>query len=387
MASPANAFAATLDRSALALALGSVIKAVESGVVIPILAHVLISASDGAVTVTACNLDQNVTTSVAADVDQPGTITLPGKALHDIARKLPADARVTIRVETDKPGTALIQSGRSRFSLPSLPERDYPTLLDEGMTGPAYAIELAGGVLADLIGRCEFAISSEETRYYLNGIYAHVIEAEAGPTLRFVATDGHRLARIDTTHATGLDPTMPGVILPTKGVELFSAAAKIAGDAKVILELTPTKARLKLGNSGQIVTKLIDGTYPDYARVVPTQFARESYTATLGLAAMLERVGAVSAEKTRRVKCTFEADKITASLFNVDDGSTAADEVDAELTGEPLEIGFNARFFADILKYSRGDTVRVRLGSNAGDPVVITDKTDTALYVLMPMRI
>ena len=264
---------------------------------------------------------------------------------------------------------------------------DFPALLDTDMAGPTYAIELTGSVLANLIGRCRFAISTEETRYYLNGIHVHVIEGETGPALRFVATDGHRLARITTTHAAGLDPAMPGIILPTKGVELFAAAAAVAGDAKVILELAHSKARLKLGNAGQIVTKLIDGTFPDYVRATPTQFARTANVATLAFAAMLERVGTISEEKTRRVKCSFEPDRIVVSLHNHGDSSEAEDEVDAELTGNPLEIGFNARYLSDILKFSGGDTVCVRLGADAGQAAVITDKTGTALYVLMPMRI
>ena len=375
------ALALTIERKALLPALATAVQAVESRTTIPVLNHLLLVAEDGTLTITGTNLDQETAVRVAADIAETGAITLEARQLHDVVRKLPADAAIAIKAGAN--GRASVAAGRSRFQMPTYPREDFPVFTAGDFP---HRFEIAGSVLATMLGRLQFAISTEETRYYLNGIYTHVVEVDGEPTLRMVSTDGHRLARLDTPHAAGLDASMPGVIIPRKAVEVFKHLAAAADKAPVSVEVSGSKIRLSAGNVAT-ASKLIDGTFPDYARVIPTDFRRTATAPTLALIEALGRVAVLSGEKVRGVKLSFAPDTVEIALRNADDGAEAQDSLDIALDGEPLEIGFNAKFLSEVLAQVGSDTVKINLGQDAGQAAVIGDKLAEGLFVLMPLRI
>ncbi len=370
-----------IDRATLLPALATALQAVASRNTIPVLTHFLLRASGSDLVITGTNLDLQTTVRVDADVASHGTFTVEAKALRDIVRKLPADAIVSIKASA--PGRATVSSGRSRFQMPTLELEAFP---DFALSAFTHTFELAGSILSTMLGRLQFAISTEETRYYLNGVFAHVVEVDGAPTLRMVSTDGHRLARLDTPHAVGLELGMPGVIIPRQAVEVFKRLAADTDKAPVTIELSPTKIRISAGDVAT-ASKLIDGTFPDYARVIPTNFARTATAPTLALIEALDRVSTVSGEKMRGVKLSFSDETVGITLRSNDFGTEAQDTIDIELDGDALEIGFNAKYLSEILAQSGGDTVKIKLGSDAGQSAVIGDKLAEGLFVLMPMRI
>jgi len=252
----------TLERAALLKALGHVHRVVERRTTIPILSNILFAADGSSVLLKATDLDLEVTDKLPADVGQPGATTLPAHILYEIVRKLPEGAQVSLDVTGDG-AQLLLRSGRSRFQLQALPESDFPDLAAGDFT---HRFTLAAADLKKLIDKTQFAISNEETRYYLNGIFVHTMDVGGKTMLRAVATDGHRLARIEMAAPAGA-AGMPGVIIPRKAV---TEVQKLIEDqeAAVTVEISPTKARFSFGDV-VLITKLIDGTFPDYARVIP----------------------------------------------------------------------------------------------------------------------
>lgn len=379
-----------IERAALMQALNAAIGAVSSKSTIPVLTHFLLDAEGDSLVVTGTNLDTQTTVVAPAQVTTPGRITVPAKALHEIVRRTREGAEISIEVDPIKLRT-VVAAGRSRFTLPSYAAEDFPKFTDNGSTDIgefSQSFEIAGSILSNMIGKCWFAISTEETRYYLNGIYCHALEVDGVPTLRFVATDGKKLARIDTARASGLTLNDPGVIFPRKTVELIKKAADEAGEAMVTIEHSQRVMRATVG-SVAIISKLIEGTFPDYVRVIPTSFAREAVAPTVGLIESVLRVSPLAAEdnaRNRGVKLEFEEGQLKISAHDVD-GSDARDELDIDLEGEPLTIGFAARFLSDTLAQVGSDTVRIKLGTDATQPAVIGDKLAEALFVLMPYRV
>ncbi|PWB82580.1 MAG: DNA polymerase III subunit beta, partial [Methylocystaceae bacterium] len=252
----------TIERAALLRALGHVHRVVERRTTIPILANVLIDAKAGALLLKATDLDLEITERAAADVAQDGATTLPAHTLYDIVRKLPEGAQVSLEA-TGEQGQLLLRSGRSRFHLQSLPESDFPDVTSGDFS---HRFSLPPADLKKLIEKTQFAISSEETRYYLNGIFLHSTEVEGHLLLRAVATDGHRLARVELPAPAG-SAGMPGVILPRKAVAEIQRLGEDAQGA-VAIELSTNKMRFSFGET-VLTTKLIDGTFPDYGRVIP----------------------------------------------------------------------------------------------------------------------
>ena len=256
----------TLERTALLKSLGHVHRVVERRTTIPILSNVLLSASGGGLQLKATDLDLEVTETTPADVGQPGATTLPAHTLYEIVRKLPDGAQVSLESGQENghdSGQLQLRSGRSRFSLQSLPESDFPDLAAGELS---HSFKLGAGELKRLLDKTQFAISNEETRYYLNGVFLHVTEVDGKSLLRAVATDGHRLARLETPAPAGA-AGMPGVIVPRKAV---AEVQKLIEDpeAEISIELSSAKIRFTLG-SVVLTSKLIDGTFPDYARVIP----------------------------------------------------------------------------------------------------------------------
>ena len=374
----------TIERAALLPALSAVLKAVETRNTIPILGNLLLTAGDDALTIAGTDLDIQVEATVPAAVEARGTITVPAQAFHDLVRKGPEKAKFRLAPGA-APGSFTINAGRARATVPTLPAEDFPLLVDLKNASYAYTLDLEGATLAGMIGRCDFAISTEETRYYLQGIYCHAVEVDGAPMLRLVATDGHRLARISTGAVGGLDAAMPGVIIPRKACGLIKGLAENADSERLRIDIARNAIRVEAA-SATITSKLIDGTFPDYARVIPIGGDREARVPAKAMGKILDFVATMGLDKIRSVKLDFEADLLSVSLRNTEGGDTC-DELEIELQGAPITAGFNARYLAEILDKSGGDTARLRLGPDASSPILIGDRLDEALFVLMPMRI
>ncbi len=367
----------TIERSAFLKALTHVQSVVERRNTIPILSNVLLQAADGALKLTATDLDIEIIESVSAEVGQSGAATVPAHMLYDIVRKLPDGAQL----ELDKAGDGQrvsIFAGKSRFSLQALPPEDFPDLA-AGDFPNAFAI--ATNDLKGLIEKTRFAISTEETRYYLNGIYLH--EVAAHNVLRAVATDGHRLAQAQIARPEGAKG-MPGVIVPRKTVlevvKLFEGH-----DGNVEVSLSGSKIRFAAGDL-VLTSKLIDGTFPDYERVIPRNNDKTMELDTKAFAAAVDRVSTISMEKGRAVKLQLSANKVTLTVNNPDSGS-AEEEVACSYEADPIDIGFNSRYLMDVAAQMKSDGMLFQL-ADAGSPTIIRDPSDEkALYVLMPMRV
>jgi len=299
--------------------------------------------------------------------------------LYDIVRKLPDGAQVSLEMSGDA-GQILIRSGRSRFNLQALPESDFPDLASGDM---GHRFTLGAADLKRLIEKTQFAISTEETRYYLNGIYLHTMESGGRAVLRAVATDGHRLARVETD-APAAAAGMPGVIIPRKAVAEIIKLIDDAGE-QITVELSPNKIRLALGTV-VLTSKLIDGTFPDYQRVIPAGNDKRLVVDKGDFAAAVDRVSTISSERGRAVKMALSDGRLTLSVTNPDSGS-AIEEIEVDYDAPPIDIGFNARYLLDIAGQLEGDTALFML-ADPGSPTLIQDREGaSALYVLMPMRV
>jgi DNA polymerase-3 subunit beta len=367
---------ATVERATLLKCLGHVQSVVERRNTIPILSNVLIEAVPDGLRMMATDLDLQVVEQVPAQVAQPGATTVSAHTLFDIARKLPDGAQVELSVDG---GKMTVVAGRARFSLATLPRDDFPIIAE---TDLPTRFSLPAATLKQIIDKTRFAISTEETRYYLNGIFLHA-PAGGKPSLRAVATDGHRLARVELDQPEGA-AGMPDVIVPRKCVgEVRKLLDEVDGDVE--MSLSGSKIRFRLGNA-VLTSKLIDGTFPDYSRVIPTANDRLLKIDTKSLSEGVDRVAAIASEKTRAVKLALDRDRVTLSVTSPENG-TAAEEVPADYGSQPFEVGFNARYLLDILGEIEGDQVEVHLADAAAPTLIREDAKSPALYVLMPMRV
>ncbi|MEE8230549.1 MAG: DNA polymerase III subunit beta [Qipengyuania citrea] len=372
---------ATIERATLLRCLSHVQSVVERRNTIPILSNVLIEAEgDNSLRVMATDLDLQVIEHMEANVDSAGAITVSAHLLFDIARKLPEGSQVSLEAAENR---MAIKAGRSRFSLPTLPRDDFPVIVEGDLPT---SFELPAKTFADLIDRTRFAISTEETRYYLNGIFFHVSD-DNEPVLRAAATDGHRLARFTLPRPDGAEG-MPDVIVPRKAVAELRKLLDESLDGNVQIDLSASKVRFTLGGEGGVVltSKLIDGTFPDYSRVIPTGNDKLLKLDPKSFHEGVDRVATIATEKTRAVKMGLDRDKVTLTVTSPDNG-TATEEVPAEYSSDGFEIGFNAGYLKDILTQIDADTVEIHL-ADAGAPTLIRkDENSPALYVLMPMRV
>ncbi|APR52390.1 DNA polymerase III subunit beta [Sphingomonas koreensis] len=365
---------ATIERATLLRGLSHVQSVVERRNTIPILSNVLIEASaEGSLRLMATDLDLQIDETVPAAVDQAGAITVSAHTLFDIARKLPEGSQVEL---TAAEGKIKINAGRAKFELGTLPRDDFPVIA-EGELPTVF--ELSAEILKQIIDKTRFAISTEETRYYLNGIFLHV----ADDTLKAAATDGHRLARVTVARPDGAE-SMPDVIVPRKCVaELRKLLDEV--DGSVGVSLSGSKIRFDLG-AAILTSKLIDGTFPDYSRVIPTGNDKILKIDPKSFMEGVDRVSTIATEKTRAVKMALDRDRITLSVTSPDNG-TAAEDVPGEYAAQPFEIGFNSRYLMDILGQVEGDLVEVHLADAAAPTLIRENDKSPALYVLMPMRV
>lgn len=368
----------SIDRAALLRSLSHVQSAVERRNTIPILANVLMKAEDGVLALSTTDMDMEITESVAAQVSTPGATTAPAATLFDIVKKLPDDAQIELSLN-ESGNQMSVKSGRSNFRLACLPAGDFPEI---GQGDLPNSFSLPAADFRALIDRTRFAMSTEETRYYLNGIYLHATEANGINVLRAVATDGHRLARFEMPLPDGA-AEMPGIIIPRKAVAELRKLIEEAGDA-IQVSLSENKIRFTFDHI-ILTSKLIDGTFPDYGRVIPDGNDKVVEIDPKTFTSAIDRVSTISDGKSRAVKITFNGKTMTLSANSPEAGSATED---VEVNGEQnIEIGFNARYLLDITSQIEGDACRLTLADSAS-PTIIEDVGDTAsLYVLMPLRV
>lgn len=367
-----------IDRSVLLKSLGHVQSVVERRGTIPILSNVKLEAKDGALHLTATDMDIAVIEKVTAAIDKPGAITVPAHTFYEIVRKLPEGAQIEIAAAGD--GKVTIRSAQSRFSLSSLPVEEFPVMA-EGDLPHSFTLPVKDCIL--LIDKARFAMSTEETRYYLNGIYVHPSETEGAKTLRAVATDGHRLARVEVALPAGAS-SMPGVIIPRKAINEFRKLLE-ENISEVNIALSESKIRFTCGNA-ILVSKLIDGTFPDYERVIPVGNDKPMEVDGKLFSQAVDRVSVISSEKSRGVKLSVEKGKLTLSASSPEHG-TATEELEVNYGAEPIETGFNSRYLLEMMDQVEGDMVQFVL-ADASSPALVRDAADVGtLYVIMPMRV
>jgi len=367
---------ATIHRTDLLKTLSHVQSVVERRNTIPVLSNILIDAAEGRMIVSATDLDLQVKETVQATVDRAGRTTVSAHLLYDIVRKMP-DGEITIDEEA---GRMLVRAGRARFSLPTLPAEDFPEIATGDMP---HTFTIHSKELARIIQSVRFAMSTEETRYYLNGIFMHIRNLPEGKDLAAVATDGHRLSLMSIALPEGSE-NVPDVIVPKKCV---AEVGKIVDtiDVPVVISVSDRKIRFDLGGL-VFVSKVIDGTYPDYRRVIPSDNDKTIVVNADDLAEGIDRCSCVATEKTRAIKIGVEKGKLVLSVTSPENG-TATEEVEADYAGAAMEIGFNSRYLLDILQRSPGQDVEI-LMKDAAAPTLLRRKGATdSLCVLMPMRV
>lgn len=370
-----------IDRNALLRTLSHAQSVVERRNTIPILNNVKLEVADGKLSLAATDMELGLQeTSDADPASEAGSATAPAHTLHDIVRKLPDGSQVEIALDQDGE-RMVVRAGRSTFRLAVLPIADFPSLADGEMP---VGFSMAARDLRTLIDRTRFAISTEETRYYLNGIYLHAADHEGVRVLRAVATDGHRLARAEAPLPDGADG-MPGVIVPRKAIAELRKLLDEAGDKDVAVSLSETKIRFSMDNV-VLTSKLIDGAFPDYERVIPSGNDKFVKLDRQAFKDAVDRVSTIATEKSRAVKLALQPGVITVSATNAEAGA-ASEDIEADYAAESMEIGFNSRYLLDIASQMEGDIAELSFADPAA-PTILKDTADaSALYVLMPMRV
>lgn len=368
----------TIELSDFLGALSHVQSVVERRNTIPILSNVLLRAGKGALTLVTTDMDLEINESVAANVSKEGATTVPAHTLHDIVRKLPEGSSVELSMNAE--GTQMtVKAGRSQFKLGCLPTADFPQI-GAGELPSGFAIPAAD--LRALIDRTKFAMSTEETRYYLNGIYLHEAEHDGVKVLRAVATDGHRLARFEMPLPEGAKG-MPDVIIPRKTI---GELRKLADEAADSINISLSKSKIQFAFDHVVLTsKLIDGTFPDYQRVIPQNNTKFVELDPKAFTRAIDRVSTISDGKSRAVKITLQGKAMTISANSPESGS-ATEEMEVNGTTD-IEIGFNAKYVLDITSQIEGEGCRLAFNDPAS-PTIIQDNSDpSSLYVIMPLRV
>jgi DNA polymerase-3 subunit beta len=369
----------SIERAALLKSLSHVQNVVERRTTIPILSNVRLQGEDGELALTATDMDLSLLARETAQIATPGTTTVSAHLLFDIVRKLPEGSEVVLE---QAPGATelTLTAARSVFNLPSLPADEFPAMGEEQLD---VRFEMPAEHLARLIDKTRFAISTEETRYYLNGIHLHATRQGAASTLRGVATDGHRLARVELALPAGAEQ-IPAVIVPRKTVNEVRKLIDGVAD-NITVGVSPGRIQFMVDRA-MLISRLIDGTFPDYERVIPAGNERIALVAAKPFADAVDRVATISTEKARAVKLAFADGRATVSAVSVEAGR-ATEELDADYTAPALEIGFNARYILDMMSQVSGSEVRLEM-ANAAAPTLVRDPGDeSTIYVLMPMRV
>lgn len=357
----------TIEQKQLDALLGRVTKAVEGRNTIPILSNVLLVADGNTITAIATDLDVEVSSTAEAHVEQSGSTTVQAGTLQSIVKKLSKGKLVTLEYDA---GTLKVSSGRSNLTLSSLPVEDFPRVANDEYKATFNAEQHEIKRMLDLT---EPSMSNEGTRYYLQGVYLHSHEG----TARAVSTDGHRLALVESA----IEAVFPSVILPRKTVGLVKG---LLDEGSVTVSASDTKVRFDFGHS-VVVSKVIDGTYSDYSRIIPTSWETEVTVDANDVKQAAALVSEVSGDRIRAVKVAVGADMVTLTVRSGID--VGVEEVDAVVSGDAVEVGVNSKYLAEILKACNGDNAVMRFRGSGDAIVVKPEEDDKALFLVMPVRI
>ena len=369
----------TIERAILLKTLSHVQSIVEKRNTIPVLSNVRLEALADGISFKATDMDTEITEITDAKVVEKGATTAPAHMLYDIVRKLNDGSEVEI-IFPDEKGQLSISSGRSKFSLPTIAVEDFPVISGDELP---INFNMAKEDLKDVIDRTQFAASTEETRYYLNGLYIHAKNEGETKLLRIVATDGHRLACVEAPLPQGAEK-MVGVIIPRKTIAEIRKLLDDSDSENIAIALSENKIRFTLKDI-TLTSKLIDGTYPDYERVIPTGNDKVLEVSAKELSTAVDRVSVV-AERTRAIKLITGKNHLVITTSSPDLGS-ALEELEATYNSDALEIGYNFRYLLDILSEIKGDNVQMTFSDNSSPSIVRDTADSSAIYVLMPMRV
>ena len=364
----------SIDRTKFLKPLSHLSSVVERRNTIPILSNIVVSANDDSLSLTATDMDLDLVITIKCNIEQKGTCTIPAHLLSEIVRKFQEGSQV--QIFSDQNNVNII-AGKSNFRLPTLPVEEFPSFSSSEMSTK---FQLMVEDVIHQIDKTRFAISNEETRFYLNGIYFHKND---NGMLASVATDGHRLAVSQMKMPENIDD-IPQVILPKKAI---GEIRKLIDDyeGKIDISLSETRAEFSFGNV-KLTTKLIDGSFPDYTKVIPTNNDKIMTVNTEKFYSAVDRVSTISSEKSRSVKINLRPGVLVLSASNPD-ASSAIEEIEVSYDGEEIEIGFNARYLIEIAQQINNDTMQIAL-SDPGSPSLIFSPNDkNNLFVLMPMRV
>ena len=370
------------NSSDLLKALNHIHGIVEVRHTLPILSNIVLSSENNELSLSSTNLDIFCSDKIDAEIVNSGEISVPAITFFEIVKRLPSGSDVILSMG-DEDTELILKCGRSKFNLSTLKTEDFPILSDKDLSTN---VVISADELSRMIDKTKFAISNEETRYYLNGIFFHKAESNSIKFLRAVATDGHRLAQYDIPLPQGAEE-ITGIIIPKKTVfELRKVLDDADGDVSV--SLNENKIKFSFNNL-KIISKVIDGTFPDYTKVIPQNNDKKFKTNNSELKNAIDRVSAVAINeetKSKAIKLTIENNKLNLSVESQSKGS-AKEEIDISYSNEKVDIGFNSRYLLDICNEVDGDEIDVNLLDSIS-PAIILDKTDENLFfVLMPMRI
>jgi len=355
---------------------------VEMRHTLPILSNIIITAKDDNLILSSTNLDIFCSDQINAEVLSTGEISVSASTFYEIIKRLPngSDLHATLDEENS---SLVLKCGRSKFNLTTMKTDDFPIITDSDLNT---RFVLSATELMRMIDKTKFAISNEETRYYLNGVFFHKTQKNSIDILRSVATDGHRLAQYDIPLPHGAEE-ITGLIIPKKTIlEL----RRVLDDAKGDVNISLNDSKIKFSfNELTIISKVIDGTFPDYTKVIPKNNDKVFITNNNELKLAIDRVSAVSINeeiKSKAIKLLIESNKLFLSVESLSKGS-ANEEVDIDYDKEKVEIGFNSRYLIDICNEIDGEEVIIHILDSIS-PAIILDKSDENLFfVLMPMRI
>ncbi len=369
---------AKINKKTLVQTLSHLHSVVEKRNTIPILANVLIEAKDKSLVLAATDMEIAELQSISCEVLQEGSVTTPAHILYDIVRKLPDEAM--IELESIEGKKLEIKTDKISFSLMCLPPNDFPDI-HSGDYPEGFEIDTAS--LRRLIDKTLFSVSTEETRYYLNGIYLHSIKEKETEVLRAVATDGHRLSRLSASLPKNAH-NLEGVIIPRKTV---TEIKKIIDnqDGQVKIQIAKNKIKFSLNNV-IITSKLLDGTFPDYERVIPNNNSKELIVDAQEFIAAVDRVSTLSSDRTKAIKFKLSNKALEITAENPDQGS-AKENISVHYNGENMEIGFNSKYLIDISRQITGANIKFMLSDKLSPTLMFDEEDSLALYLLMPMHI
>ena len=365
----------TVEKETLLKSLSHMQGVVDRKCTMPILSNINIETTEGNIIITATDMDLQLVDQITADIKVAGDTTIPAHLLHDIVKKLPAKSVISFKLKEN--GVMAISCGKSKFSLPCLSSDSFPSTgssnFDVKFTIDAIALRL-------MIDKVKFAMSTEETRYYLNGIYLHAYEN----TLRAVATDGHRLSVMGISLPIGSE-NLEGVIIPRKAVNEIRKLID-AGTDNVKISISKSKIEISYHNI-TLTSKLIDGTYPDYARTIPKTNINEMVVNASLLGKSID-IASVTASQSKSIKLSLTGNNLEISSNGMNDGTQSSDEIEVEHTGDDLVIGFNSTYLKDFLSVISDDNAKFLFNENPTSSVIILDEsTPGATFVVMPMRV